>query len=129
MILAEITACFPSISDWEDSYLADRGQRLLGNIPGFKAEIILGDKIRSIGIFFDNIDPKSLSEILSALNLITADVKESLDFLETGSAFVVGNPNMPYQRKYQDYSAKISRIQAIDAATYFLSIQANADLQ
>lgn len=49
--LDQILRCFPSISDWQESYLDDCRQRLLGDSGSFSVEIILGEAPAGIGIF------------------------------------------------------------------------------
>lgn len=49
--LDQILSCFPTVSDWQDIYLDDNRQRLLGEAQGISVEIILGGSLDHVGIF------------------------------------------------------------------------------
>ena len=86
MNLAQVTDCFPSVLDWEDSYLKNGGQRILGVGNGVHVEIFLDDVIQRIALILDDVS----KETLHCLNLVTADQSASLSFLQTASVFAKG---------------------------------------
>ncbi|MBI5382127.1 MAG: hypothetical protein HZA31_09540 [Opitutae bacterium] len=121
MTLDDVLACFPTIpkADWEDSYLAGGGQRLLANAERFQVEIMLEKKIQKIAFFFTEVD----REILSCVNLVTKDVKKSLQFLGDAAAFITANPDVPFRVAFGDYDIEMTQIQTTDAVVRTLIIR------
>lgn len=121
MTLQEITACFPSIKDWEDSYFKEptSGQRLLGVGGGCHVEIILETELRKVAFIFDSVT----DEMLSCLNLFSGGRLKSLEYLRSASAFVGRNPNTPYQRIFEGCEVTMTQIRDSKKMTNSLVIQ------
>lgn len=108
MNLNDLTACFPSIKDWEDSYFTEptNGQRLLGNANDYQVEIILETELRKVAFFFSNVN----EEMVSCLNLFTGGRLKSIAFLRGSSAFVAHNPNIPCRKTFGDFEVTLTQI-------------------
>ena len=119
MNLSDIQNTLSSVKDWEDSYLKNGKQRLLGESKNIRCEIMLGNKIESVIISFDSVE----KEILSITNLVSGSIEDSLRFFESAATFVSSSSNTPYQENFQDYSLKIARIDYPDGGASVLYIQ------
>lgn len=87
--LDQILRCFPSISDWQDSYLDDRRQRLLGDAADFSVEIILGNSLDGIGIFSSaNEEP----EMVSVMELFLGGKGSARLILDRARLFFADDP-------------------------------------
>lgn len=119
MKLDDILGCFPSITDWEDSYLATGGQRLLGDAKKFQVEIILEGTLQKISLFFSDVDP----EILACITLVSKDNAKSLAYLKEGAVFITSMPNTPFLKVFGDFEIEMTQIQASDAIARSLIIR------
>jgi len=83
MTLNEITACFPSIEDWEDAYLKSGDQRILAEMPGLRIEIVLEENTRRVSLIFDKVT----NEIIDCLALVAGTRTGVPAFFEASSIF------------------------------------------
>lgn len=87
--LDQILRCFPSISDWQDSYLDDRLQRLLGDADNFSVEIVLGNSLDGVGIFSSaNEGP----EMVSVMELFLGGKGSAREVLDRARFFFAHDP-------------------------------------
>lgn len=119
MNLSDIQNTLSSVKDWEDSYLTNGKQRLLGESENIRCEVMLGEKIESVIISFDSVE----KQILSITSLVSGSMRDSLRFFESAATFVSSNSNTPYQENFQDYSLKIARIDCSDGEGSILYIE------
>jgi len=114
-----VIAALPSITDWEDSYLGDGRQRLMGSSNDTHCEIILQDGFESISCYFGKVH----HEIFDVVALATGSVTEAVKALQRAATFVASNANTAHQEWFGDFVIEVTQIVAADGKVNMLAIQ------
>lgn len=106
--LDQILRCFPSISDWQESYLDDCRQRLLGDSGSFSVEIILGESPAGIGIFSSAFEEP---EMLLVMELFLQNAASARKLLDRSRIFFSQDPKGVFHAILGTHTLTMVRIQ------------------
>lgn len=105
--LDQVLSCFPSILDWQDAYLDDGRQRILGDAPGFSVEIVLDSSLDHVGIF-SHMEERP--EMLSVIALFLESQISASAVIDQAREFFTEKPEGVFRAMLGNHGLTLARV-------------------